>query len=259
MEVDVEQRASELGWTSKEAWVEKGGNEDRWRNADEFLAYGEQNTNFVRKSLEKDFDKKLADATKDFDDRVAKLENVTSSAITAAAEKSEEQRQNLVKRWTAHRTKAADDDDLTEYNKADIALKALEGKAPQTVNTQPDNGPSSESTAFHTKLMPLINQSTAVQKFADDAAITIRRDNPNIAEADYFKELETRIGDKFGDDYPQFFGRQTKRPPAVDSSDGNAGESKNSFSDLPPEAKEAFKEFSEFMTKEQYLADYFGE
>lgn len=258
---EVEERAADLGWTPKEAWVEKGGDPDKWRSAEKFMEYGEQNVAFVRKSMEKEMDAKLAKATKDFDDRVAKLENVTSTAITAAADKAEEQRQGLIKRWTAHKAKAADDENLAEFNKADVALKALEGKAPQNADTQ-QTGPSSESTAFHTKMMPLINQSTDVQKFADDAAITIRRDNPNMQEADYFKELETRISEKFGDDFPQFFGRQAKRPAAVDSSDGDSGGGDGkSYADLPPEAKKVCNEFvkDKVLTKEQYVSSYFGE
>lgn len=258
MNEQTEAQAKELGWTPKEEWVENGNDPDKWRDAQAFIDYGERNAKFVRKALEKEMAEKLEQATKAFDERVAKLENVTSTALKAAQDKAETERKALIKRWQSHKTKAAEEENLVEYNKADIALRALEGQAPQAV----ENGPSPESTAFHGKYMPLINQSTEVQQFTDDAALAIRRDNPAITEAEYFRELSSRIEDRFGDDYPQFFGRTGKKPPPVDTSDGDAGESPgNTFADLPPEAKKICNDFVKdgILTKEQYVASYFGE
>jgi len=261
MTEQIEVKAEELGWTPKEAWVEKGGDPDRWRTADEFMEYGERNVNFVRKSLEKEMDDKLSAANAEFSERLSRIESVSTKAIEATQHKSETERQGRIKQWTQFRDKAAADDNLTDYNKALTALSALEGQAPAPTQTNGQDTQSAESVTFHSKFMPLIGQNNAVGKFSDDAAATIRRDNPNISEADYFNELSTRIEERFGDDYPQFFGRAVKKQTTVESSDGDVSKGKETYASLPDEAKKACDEFVKdgLMTKKDYLSSYFGE
>lgn len=256
--MEVEVQAAELGWTPKEQWVEKGGSEDKWRTAEEFMEFGERNTAFVRKSLEKD----LKDANASFEQRLERMENANAEALKSVQNKTETERKHRIQQWEAFRNKAASEDNLDDYNKSLVALNALQGQAPAPVESTTEPQRSAESIAFHDKLMPLIGQNKDVEVFSDDAAATIRRDNPNITEGEYFTELKTRIEERFGDDFPQFFGRPAKRPSPVESSDGEtSSKGTHSYADLPPEAKQACKEFvkDKLMTKADYVSSYFGE
>jgi len=259
-EPTVEEQATELGWTPQEAWVEKGNDPEKWRDAEQFLEFGEQNAKFVRRSLQKDFDKQLEEIKGSFETRLQGIEKTSKTAMEKADYIAKQEQDTLRAQLQLARDQAASNDDLKAYSEASEQL--------QRMDIEPMPGPAQvenpSAAAFNKKMVPLIMANTEVRTFADVTAAMINRDNPNIDPADFYKELETQIKDEFSDrnEYARFFGKKPKAA-KVDTSDTPPESSGKTYADLPPEAKKACDGYvadeNLNMTREDYISSYFGE
>jgi hypothetical protein len=249
--VSTEAQAKELGWTDQEAWIEKGGDPDKWRDADAFMEFGERNVNHVRKVAEKD----LAEVQADFDERLRRQEKVSTDALARQSKRDAEAHAVAIANLKSQRSAAAEQDDTKGVLDATEKLEELQQNVPI-------QEPASKSE-FESKLVPLIMASPEVRTFSDVAAATIRRDNPSMTDGEFYIELQTQITERFSgeDAYARYFGKRPKPSARVDTSGSGPSDTEGQgWDDLPPEAKSMGSEFIKdklFKNKAEYATSYF--
>jgi hypothetical protein len=248
--VSKEAQAKELGWTELDSWVEKGGDPDKWRDADAFMEFGERNANFQKKVA----DQTIEDKTQEFDERIKNIERMSSEAMKRQRDKDRETHQAEVATLKAQRKAAAQNDDTAGVLDATERLEEL----------RPPDEPADNNakTKFDQKVVPLILSSEKVRMFSDVAAATINRDNPDISPAEFYVELEQQIQDEFSGqpEFARYFGKRVKPQSRVDSTGtGPASEVGEGWDELPPEAKAMGAEFIKdglFKDKAAYAVEY---
>ncbi len=257
---NIEDKAREMGWVDEDAWVEQGKPQEQHRDAEAFMEYGESNAKFVRKSLEKDFEAKLSDANKGFEDRLARVERTSTEALKRQKEKLNADHKAEVVVLKTRRREAAAENDTEAVLKVTEEIEALNEEHREA---PVQNVAASQATeSFNQKFMPLLMASAEVKTFSDVSAATISRDNPNMPAEDFYKELEQQITEEFSEkgEFARFFGKPVKRESKVDSSDNEPTPSDgNSWSDIPDADRALASEFIAdglFKNKADYANKY---
>jgi hypothetical protein len=119
----VEKEAIESGWKPKDAYIEEGGDPEKWSPAREFVKYGKLQQ--AMKDQAAKFDRKA----KEFDERLENVNKLHKSQLKAAIE---EQKRIM-------RT-AASEADVQTYDDAQKQIEHLEGQMEET--SQPQKDPS---------------------------------------------------------------------------------------------------------------------
>ena len=256
MEGTVEEKATELGWTDQEAWTEKGGDPEKWRDADEFMKYGEQNVRFVRQSLQKDRENEREEDKAEFASRLANLERVSKDAIEKQRKTAEVEKQQLLDQLKIERKQKASEDDTAGVVAVTEQIEELSKETPP----QTEHPANAE---FNRKYVPLIMANDEVRQFTDVAAAMINRDNPTMDPVDFFKELEQQVKDEFSEreEFARYFGKTPKKVPKVESPEGGptTGEGQK-WSNIPKEDQAVGKEFIAdglFKNQQEYADAYF--
>jgi hypothetical protein len=95
---------------------------------------------------------------------------------------------------------------------------------------------------------------------AEGYAIRLRKSEPTLGEEEFLARVTTHIKKKFPE---KFENPNREKGSAVGSgsSRGAGGGGKNSYASLPADAKKACDDFvaAKLMTRDQYVAEYFGE
>jgi hypothetical protein len=253
--VSIEAQAKELGHISQEAWVEKGGDPDKWRDADAFMEFGEKNVNHVKKVAEIDATERLEAQQTDFDERLRRQEKVSADALARQGKRDAEAHAVAIANLKSQRTAAAEQDDTKGVLLATEKLEELQQNTPV-------QEPLSKSE-FESKLVPLILASPEVRKFSDTSAALIRRDNPGMSDGEFYTELQTQLTERFSDDadYARYFGKRPKPTSKVDTSGSGPSDGEGQgWDDLPPEAKkigEGFITDGIFKNKADYAVSYY--
>lgn len=246
---ETESRARGMGWRPKEEY--QGARP--WVDADEFIRKGEEHIPILRDRLQKT----QAD--------LEETRKLAREALDMQRQNQERERKRLQAEVEALRQQqmaAVTAGDTTAYMQADQAIKAREAAMPAEVKPQPAVAAeipaearewANQNTWFHT------DHELAAAAEAYHVALSKREPGLPLSEnlRRTTEQIKRMFPEKFGNPHRSLPGA-VEGTPAVGS--GNK-QRKKGYIDLPADARAACDKFvaNKLMTREQYLADYFGE
>lgn len=131
----TEVKARQMGWVPQDEWK---GDPDKWREADEFVRYGEEHNGILRQQL----DKALARLDTIEGEYASKFQNIERMNNLAL----KRQRDSLVAKYEAEKRKAVSEGDEAAYDKAVQAesadLERLAEEAEAAAKPSPAKGPT---------------------------------------------------------------------------------------------------------------------
>lgn len=235
--VTVEDIASRLGWSPKEKWR---GNADEWRSAEEFLEHTVGETRSLRKTVK---------SLKDGMDRMTRAQEAVIERALDAQKKQLE----------AKFDQAVEDGDAKAARDAQKELDALEKKQ--------GAGPSSDVRDFVSRNSSWFEKHPRATKLAIEVTNELAADGKS--EAEQLEEAEKEVKKRFPELFDEEQAPAKKAAPGVSQPGSravNARSRKNSFDDLPAEAKAAWanfdrdfkrRGFEKGYPKEEYAKEYF--
>ena len=254
---DYESEASQLGWVPKD---EYRGDPDNWRDAKEFVEYGEKILPIVRsnnKTLQSELKNtkaemlRLRETMQQFADHHKK----TAEREYAKAEKQFEAKLKKIK---AQQTQAANDGDVTKFQELENEREELEGNKPEKPDEVPQGPPPEfvewvgENTWYE--------EDAELKEEADLIGQIYRAKHPRMGVKNIFKYVTEQITKLHPD---KFENPNRQEASDVGSSNNTGGSSKGKgkgYADLPDDAKKACDSFVEegLLTKEEYCKEYFA-
>lgn len=254
---EVITEAREMGWVPKEKWT---GAEDKWVDADAYLARGEKLLPIVL-SNNRALKKAVADL------------NAEMVEVRAAAREFRTVTEAQIKAKYAGQLAAALEDKKTAITEADgegvvaaeAAIEALKAKEKQELTATAPKGEDREFQVWKAAnswyetdpdLQALADsQAQRIAKVAmrDGKPIPVGTEMFNLVKKEVMRLMPSAFEDEEDEPAPNKVagGRETLRPRATK---GGA----RTYDALPPEAKAACDRFvkQKLMTRDQYIADY---
>lgn len=250
----IEERARLYGWTPQSEFK---GDPKKWIDAQEYVGRAETIlpiANAAKHKLERevlDLRKTVTDLN-DFHTKNAERAAKRHAAELAAAK--------------AAQRKAAETNDLEEFDAATNRIDALQAEAPEPVakpngkaaKVNPDELPAFKEFQ---KANSWYNDDIEMTAYANSISPIVANKGHTIEDAEFYAEIAKAVRKKF----PQSFGgngAQRPRVPAVEGTNGSGGRggpSKRSFEALPADAKAACIHFEKQIPgfkREMYLANY---
>lgn len=240
-----EEQALAQGWKPESDWK---GPKEQWKSAEQFLEDGEHIVGRVKQRLEKE----LEESKKEFDERIAKLERTTSSALEFQKKQADKEREDLLAQLNEKKKAAIADNDLEALET--VREQIADVKEAKTPEIDPAHVKAAKD--FKAKHSVWQGKDWIVENFANGAAGKLM--DRGLDPVELYAELDTQIREAF----PDRFGKP-KRSSSVES-DSPAAPSgdKKTVADLPKEAKAALAMIKKKVPGYQdqtYLDDYFGE
>jgi cell division septum initiation protein DivIVA len=250
---ESEIKARRLGWVPKEEFK---GNQDQWRDADEFLKRGEEIHGYLKNDLERLHatlsakDREIAEI-KQVMEEFRKFHNETEARAYKRAIDD-------LKREKAEAVRLGDGDRVVELDDQIDQLKEAQ-KTPE--KTEEPARRADEVNRDYLEWLPNNRwyiEDPELQELADDFGEVIKKKNPNLVGKDFLEEVTKRVRKVA----PEKFENPNRFSPAVStSSDSRAPASskkKRSYENLPQEAKQACDRFVKqgLMTREQYVKEF---
>jgi hypothetical protein len=247
---DIEERARRMGWVPKE---EFRGDLETWKDADEFVKYGEEILPVLRERLRK------MDAS--FADLHAKLEEQTKIVKDFAKyhkETEERAYQRALKELKQEQLAAVSDGDAERFLEIEKEIKEME--KPEKAEKEPDDQLPEGFTEWQ-KDNNWYGVDAELSAYADSIGNFLVKTRPTLKGKAFFKEITRQVKEKFSD---RFENPNRKKPASVESGAPGAsdtGKKGKTYSDLPPEAKQACDEFVKqgLLKREDYVKEFFLE
>ena len=238
---DYEDKARQDGWVPQDEWR---GDPEKWVDAEKFVKKGEEINGILRSKVEK-----LESAIEQQRQTFQEFKSFSEKAL----EKERREAQVKIKQLESERAEAISEGDGQRFTKLDNEIQELrkesskEPSRPADVNALADQWQSKNEW---------YGTDDDLTIYADGVAQRVI--NEGFTGQAYFNELTRRVKEKYPD---RFENPKRAQPSNVEEPGVSKDSSSNgrSWSDLPDEAKTAFKRFQQQMpdyTKEQYLAAY---
>jgi hypothetical protein len=253
---EVETEARKMGWVPEEDWK---GDPEKWRPAEEFVERGKNIVPIMRERLEK-LEKELQIVSKL---NKEELKKVRESAYEQAKKEYDKQ----VAELNAKKFEAIQSADVDEYQKVEKQISSLP-KPEEPKEVQPVVNPVFEDwNKKNPWYAPDLNApgegDRVLTLFANAVAADVTANKPGLPPDQFYAEVERMVKAEF----PQKFQNQRReQPDLVGTGHKNSQKVKKSFSDLPDEAKSAYKRAAARLksvgrdfTKEDYVKQYFEE
>lgn len=256
-ERDWEGEARDMGWVPEGEW--KGDRKPaKFFSAQEFVERGETVIPILKSRLQ-ERDERLERLEKDFNDRVARIERTSKSALDKQKARYEAEKEDLRKQMRA----AASDGDVEKFDELAARADRLDKEAAEP---EIDDEPQERSVDDEfTERNDWYNVDDDMTAFAQGYSQRLMGTNPNMSRSEMFKKVEAKVKETF----PEKFGTQRKPQPrnghaAVDggsdapAAPGNRG---NLAAKLPSEARTAGQGFVKeglFKNLEEYAKEYFN-
>jgi DNA-binding ferritin-like protein len=235
-ERDYEAEARSQGWAPEENWK---GDPDKFKSAEQFVKDGENIPAILKSKVERLESRveQLLDSNKQFNEFSQR-----------SLEKEKKEKEQVIQELQEARKQAVNDGDGDAFDRADKQLDELKTAPIETQGIDPmAKDWLSHNTWYET--------NATLAAFADGMADRL------IAQGytgkAYFDELTERTKEAF----PEEFGNKNRKKPNLveDGEPAVVDSSKQTFNNLPKEAKEAYANFKRDIpgfTKEQFVEQY---
>ena len=264
---DTETRARAMGWVGKD---EFRGPAENWRDADEFVRRGEEelpilrerSRDMARKNAE--IEARLARQEREFADRAARLEKMSSIALTR-------QREQIEANYEAAKRDAVQIGDIQRYEQLNRdqgqAVRQFDQQYHEAVTPkQPQNGPElapqdAAEVSVWTQQNPWFNADPLLNNYAQAVHMSLRQSKPGMSLRENLAEVSREIRSRF----PEKFGTAERRTPSVEGGGGgmpSGARRARGVSDLPAEARSVGNEFVKagaFKSLAEYAKDYWAQ
>lgn len=249
---DSEVKARRLGWVPQEEFK---GNQDQWRDADEFLKRGEEIHGYLKADLERLHstlsakDREITEI-KQVMEEFRKFHNETEArAYKRAIDDLKQQKAEAVRLGDGDAVVKIDDQ-IDQLKEAQTTPKATESvKKTDEVNREYlDWLPSNRWYIDDPEL----------QELAEDFGEVLKKKNPALVGKEFLEEVTKRVKKAA----PEKFENPNRYTSSVttssDSRPAPTSKKKNSYENLPQDAKAACDRFVKqgLMTREQYVKEF---
>jgi len=250
-ETQTEQRARAQGWMPQDEWVDQGGDPEQWKPADQFVKDGEEIAGITRERNRK-LESEVADLKKSMQDMKQMLTKREQRGYDKALQDIQ-----------AKREKAVEDGDTEEFNKLEKQKGQLEKERNEIAQSAPEEGSDQEDPAFR----EWVNENSwydesknpEMAATAEGIANSLTRQKPTLTGKPFLDEVTRQVKKIYPE---QFENPKREQPSKVEGSSQPSGKkNKNSYSDLPDEAKKACDRFIKqgvFQSRDEYVKEYFG-
>lgn len=247
---ESETKARRLGWVPKEEFK---GNEEQWRDADEFLKRGEEIHGYLKADLERLHttlsakDREIAEI-KQVMEEFRKFHNETETRAYKRAIDD-------LKREKAEAVRLGDGDKVVEIDDQIDQLKEAQNTPKET--PKQSQGPNQAFAEWVTDNQWYKPGSELVE-IADDIGEILLKKNPTLSGRPFLDAVTKRVKEL----YPEHFENPNRNTSTVgNSSDGRppaGNKKKKSYENLPADAKFHCDKFVKqgLMTREQYVQEY---
>lgn len=261
---EIESEARESGWVPQDQYK---GDPNKWVSAEEFVERGRSINPILRKNNERLRAELASDRAE-----LKKLKLTIDEFKTEFATMKENAYKRAINDLKAQRREALKDgdfegadaiDEQIDQYKADVqAVKPSVKQAPE-----PEPQQLSETFKEWQSENKWFNENKEPELFDSAEGYAIRLRNKirkgeidPLSEGEFLENVSNYIKKR----YPEKFENPRRKEGSSVGGSGSRGETsggKKSYSALPPEAKRACDDFVEqgIMTKEQYVAEYFGD
>lgn len=247
-----EEKASALGWVSKEEWVEQGKDPDDWKPAKVFLEHG-------------DMIGKIRSQSKELDD-VRRVVNFMHEKNKDAYQKGY---QSAIADLRAQKRAALAEGDLVKADQIDEKIDATKEALDQVRNSRPPEVPTNQIDPEHVEWVqknPWYNEPR-MGRFADSIAIEFVEDHRKKGIPLTPNQVRRYVEDEVRKEFPHKFSSKTKGAPNPDGEGRNTRQT--STNGLAPKLAQAESGMTELersimkttlkatgMSKEEYLKQY---
>jgi len=239
-ERDYDAEASKEGWAPKDQWK---GDPERWKTSQQFVEDGEKIVPILKSKVDR------------LDQRVGQLLNSNrqlNESTQRSIEKERKENARLIAELGVVRKQAITDSDGDAFDNADRQIQTLRETQEQPVAQVTD---WDQRSVQFVKDNPWYNTNSKLATFANGLQGPVEADG--FSGQSFFDEVARRTKEAF----PEDFGNKNRSNANSVESGGTVTPPSGgqTFNDLPPDAKAAFKDFERDIpgyTKEQYLTDY---
>lgn len=254
---DYEGEARQLGWVPKD---EYRGDPDKWRDAKEFIEFGERILPIVRsnnKTLQEKLGKTEAEIAK-LRETMQQFSEHHKKTAEREYKKAQKEFDAKLKRIKAQQTEAASEGDISKFQELENQREELEGNKPEKPDETPQGPPPefiewvADNSWYH--------EDAELAEEADLIGVLYRKKHPRMGAKSIYKYVTEQIKKLHPD---KFENPNRQEASDVGSSTNTGGSPKGNgkgYSSLPDEAKRACDSFVQegLMTKEEYCKEYFA-
>lgn len=245
---EAEKTATRFGWKPEAEWT---GEPDSWVDAETFLSRGKEYNGFLRKENDR-LNGRLSDLEKSMQEFAAHHKKVAENAYKQAVQDLKDARKEAIR--TGDAEAQLELEDKLEELKQNPPVVEAQNDAPRAKQVSPENR---EVFDAWTERNPWFGPNKEATEFANDIGSAL---TGKVTGVEFLKRVERAVRAEF----PQLFTNPNRSSAgAVDTGSVNSpasGKGKT-YSDLPPEAKQACDKFvkNKWTTREQYVKEFFEE
>lgn len=242
-ERDYEAEARKDGWVPLDEWK---GDPEQHKSAEQFVKDGEEITSILRSKVNR-----LEQKSEDLENRVKELLDTNKQFgefTKKAQERERKEKEKLIDELKKVRAQAITDGDGEAAVKAEEDIQALRESQQEPVELHPIQKQWLEANSWY-------ETDKILHAFADGIADQLAAQG--YTGKAYFDELTRQVKETFPDKFSN--DKKSKPAPVDEGHEAVIDSSQRTFSNLPKEAKEAFKRFQRDIpgfTKEQFLEQY---
>lgn len=246
-ERDFEGEAKSSGWLPQDQWK---GPPEKWVDAQKFVERGEQFFPFVQAKLKKSLDKidTLEATVNELRGGNEEFRRFHEGALA----KEKREREALIAKYEAERTKAVTEGDGVAFQEAESKLAEARAQPAPAAPVKPGLSPEAQAWMVEN---PWYTTDRRLKAIADGLSDELAAEQPNLKGRPFLDELAKRVKEEV----PQKFST-----PRVASTQGNQGSpavkaKERTYDALPAEARAACDRFVKTIpgfTKEAYVASY---
>lgn len=269
---DIESKARSQGWVPRE---EFRGDPEKWRPADEFVKRGEE---LLPVALERsraaerkaqDLEARLAAREREFEDKIGRLERMSTAAVQRERERLEAMyrnaQRNAVETGDTARFDQLDRDRQAAIENYDKYIQ--EQVQPRRDPSQPHSLPPDRQAVVDgwVQKNEWFNRDPELNAVAQAFHVRLGNEKPGLSLAENLAETERYVRQRYAD---KFSGTQSRQisAPMVESGGGRmpstAGPRAKGASDLPSDVRrvgESFVKQGLFKDLNEYARDYFAQ
>lgn len=269
---DIESKARSQGWVPRE---EFRGDPEKWRPADEFVKRGEE---LLPVALERsraaerkaqDLEARLAAREREFEDKIGRLERMSTAAVQRERERLEAMyrnaQRNAVETGDTARFDQLDRDRQAAIENYDKYIQ--EQVQPRRDPSQPHSLPPDRQAVVDgwVQKNEWFNRDPELNAVAQAFHVRLGNEKPGLSLAENLAETERYVRQRYAD---KFGGTQSRQisAPMVESGGGRmpstAGPRAKGASDLPSDVRrvgESFVKQGLFKDLNEYARDYFAQ
>ena len=264
---EVETRARAMGWVEKDQFR---GPADQWRDADEFVKRGEEETPILRERnrdlarKHAELEERLARQQREFDERVTRQERMAQQALR-------KQREQMLGSYENAKRQAVELGDTQRYDQLDRdqreAVQQFDQQYYEAVTPKADPQQQVQQLPPHEKVEvdswvqqnPWFQADPLMKQYAEAYHVHLNQTNPSMGLRENLAAVSQEVRRRFSDRFqPQ------RRPTAVEGGEGMAtgGKRARGVAELPPEARRAAQEFvaaGAYKNVAEYAKDYWAQ